>query len=210
MGPQSVPASTDVSAVSTMTTLSTADSIPPVSIGEDDEKVVALWRNLEKGHVPHLLDQDLAERELKDVKEARINALIETGRQIPVSLPRKTIDPRKGIQRLPDEILILICNQLETTEILLFGHAWHWLARITTKYDLVHIRDMKCFVFRTDFRESILGIGIEIDFSEGKQGFIQSEFDLLSEEGYNTHGVRRSVQGVPFEHWLPLPISEER
>jgi uncharacterized membrane protein YgcG len=29
----------------------------------------------------------------------------------------------------------------------------------------------------------------------------------LSETGFKTHGIRRSTQGLRFEHWLPLPIS---
>lgn len=36
---------------------------------------------------------------------------------------------------------------------------------------------------------------------------IDSEFDLLSEESFYSHQIRRSTQGRPFEHWLPLPIS---
>jgi hypothetical protein len=30
---------------------------------------------------------------------------------------------------------------------------------------------------------------------------------MLSKEGFQIHRIRRSVQGVEFQHWLPLPIS---
>ena len=36
---------------------------------------------------------------------------------------------------------------------------------------------------------------------------IESEFDLLSEKAYKIFKIRTSVQGIEFEHWLPLPLS---
>lgn len=52
----------------------------------------------------------------------------------------------------------------------------------------------------------MLGVGVSIP-DKGTSRLFESEFDLLSYEAFHTHGIRRSVQGVPFTHWLPLPIS---
>ena len=51
-----------------------------------------------------------------------------------------------------------------------------------------------------------LGVGVHIR-RRGLEGTFESEFDLLSQQAYQDHGIRTSVQGLPFEHWLPLPIS---
>ena len=38
-------------------------------------------------------------------------------------------------------------------------------------------------------------------------GTFESEFDLLSDQAFKTFGIRKSVHGLRFEHWLPLAIS---
>lgn len=125
----------------------------------------------------------------------------------------KSVQPprhSKGIQRsdLPEEIILLICSMLDTEDLLIFQEAWDRAKFVLMKHDIFHIRDLQCYCFRTSFKESKLGIGVDVTVAESK-GFFESEFDLLSEEAYHVYGIRQSVQGVPFEHWLPLPISEE-
>jgi hypothetical protein len=44
-------------------------------------------------------------------------------------------------------------------------------------------------------------------FLQRAQGTLTSEFDLLSHEAFANHHIRRSIQGISFQHWLPLPIS---
>lgn len=53
-----------------------------------------------------------------------------------------------------------------------------------------------------------LGIGITV--TGGNKPGLRSEFDLLSQEAFFQHGVRRSVQGVAFDKWLPMPLSRQR
>ena len=38
---------------------------------------------------------------------------------------------------------------------------------------------------------------------------IESEFDLISGKAYKSFGIRKSVQGIEFENWLPLPLSHK-
>lgn len=51
-----------------------------------------------------------------------------------------------------------------------------------------------------------LGVGVSVVI-KGRLGTIQSEFDLISRQAVNEHGVRRSIHHIPFQTWLPLPIS---
>ncbi|KAF4637880.1 hypothetical protein G7Y89_g223 [Cudoniella acicularis] len=108
--------------------------------------------------------------------------------------------------RLPDEILLLICEKLETEDLMAFAEAWWKIGSIMTRYDVIRTRELQCFCFKKDYMWTKLGVGITLT-SGARKGFFESEFDLLSKDAFETYGVSRSVLGVEFEHWLPLPIS---
>jgi hypothetical protein len=97
---------------------------------------------------------------------------------------------------------LLIFEHLETEELMLFAEAWNRVGNVITKYDIIRTRELQCFCLKKDYMATKLGVGVGVV----KRGF-ESEFDLLSEEGFQSHRIRRSVQGVDFQHWLPLPIS---
>jgi hypothetical protein len=107
---------------------------------------------------------------------------------------------------LPNEILLLICENLETEDLMGFAEAWERVGRVMTKYDVIRTRELQCFCLKKDYVAVKLGVGVAVT-QRGKFGSLESEFDLLSQEGYQAHHIRRSVHGVPFQHWLPLPIS---
>lgn len=50
-------------------------------------------------------------------------------------------------------------------------------------------------------------MGINIG-QTGRIKSLQSEFDLLSWEAFHQHRIRRSIMGLSFTHWLPLPLSQ--
>ncbi|KAH8650595.1 hypothetical protein BGZ60DRAFT_389069 [Tricladium varicosporioides] len=106
---------------------------------------------------------------------------------------------------LPDEILLLICEKLETEDLMRFAQGWQRIGSVMTKFDIIRTRELQCFCFKKDYMVTKLGVGVSL--SHMRLGFFESEFDLLSLEGFKTYGINRSVQGVYFEHWLPLPIS---
>ena len=112
------------------------------------------------------------------------------------------------LNSLPNEILLLVCEELETEELFHFAEAWSRIGRVLTTFDVIRVRELQCFFSKKGFKNCELGVGIRIDF-DGRMGTILSEFDLLSREGYFTHHIRRSVQGVSFQQWLPLPISRK-
>lgn len=115
-----------------------------------------------------------------------------------------------GIQdaRIPDEMLLMFCDNLETEDLMVFAEAWDRVGGVMTKYDVIRTRELQCFLLKKDYatKDIKLGVGVSIT-QKGRLGFFESEFDLLSHEGYKDHRIRSSVQGVPFQRWLPLPIS---
>ncbi|PQE09702.1 ubiquitin-conjugating enzyme family protein [Rutstroemia sp. NJR-2017a BBW] len=114
----------------------------------------------------------------------------------------------KGIQHmhLPNELILEICKHLHTEELMLFAKAWSRVGRIMTEYDILRTRELVCFCSKKDYTETKLGVGVHV-FLQRSQGTITSEFDLLSHEAFANHHVRRSIQGISFQHWLPLPLS---
>ena len=123
------------------------------------------------------------------------------------SLPIRAVRQHRLTQMevFPDEILLQICEKLETDELLLFAEAWSKIGKLITNYDVIRTRELQCFCLKKDYLSTKLGVGVSVNNS--KRTFT-SEFDLLSEEAFITHGIRQSVQGVPFTHYLSLPISQ--
>lgn len=121
--------------------------------------------------------------------------------------PASTTAPRSSaILRLPDEVVLLILQQLEFEELTSLAQAWPRISMMITDYDLIRTRELQCYVLKKDYREVELGIGVRVS-KTGRQGTIQSEFDLVSRRAVRDLGIRSSVHGIPFHRWLPLPIS---
>ena len=123
---------------------------------------------------------------------------------IPMDLdPTEPAKPRNIVDiKIPNEVLILICDQLDTEELLVFAAAWARISRIMNRFDLIRTRELRCFCLKKDYLTVKLGVGVHV---EGRS--FESEFDILSETAFSTHRIRRSTQGRRFEYWLPLPIS---
>ena len=82
-------------------------------------------------------------------------------------------------------------------------------ARVCSQIDLtVRMREIQCFYLKENFMNSKLGVGVHVS-RHTRPGTLESEFDFLSHKAFGQFRVRRSVQGVGFEHWLPLPISQQ-
>lgn len=61
------------------------------------------------------------------------------------------------------------------------------------------------FLSKRSYMDVKLGIGVSV--TGGNKPVLRSDFDLLSQGAFFQHDVRRSVQGVVFDKWLPLPLS---
>ncbi|KUJ12345.1 uncharacterized protein LY89DRAFT_699675 [Mollisia scopiformis] len=110
--------------------------------------------------------------------------------------------------KLPDEMLLSVFEYLESENLLAFAEAWPKIADVIVKYNVIRTRELHCFCLKQDYMTSKLGVGISLTKEEkGNKALLGSEFDLLSEDAFEL-GIRRSVQGLPFRFWLPLPLSE--
>ncbi|KAI1212061.1 uncharacterized protein F4807DRAFT_417433 [Annulohypoxylon truncatum] len=129
------------------------------------------------------------------------------------SSPRIQTDPQPvqqknvtscEINRLPNELLIMIMENLDFDQLTKFAAAWPRISNVVRDFDIMRQRELQCFCLKQSYRSVKLGVGVSI-----YRGQISSEFDLLSQEAYETWNIRRAINNLVFEHWLPLPISRQ-
>ena len=106
---------------------------------------------------------------------------------------------------LPQELILLTLAQLDTEELLALS-ACDRIRVVIADSDLIRLRELECFCLKKSFEIPTLGVGVYVGGRRGKATF-SSEFDLLSKEAFDKYKIRKSVQGLPFQHWMPLPIS---
>ena len=107
---------------------------------------------------------------------------------------------------LPNELILAILEELDTGSLVAVAKASSEIERLITSSDFIRLQELQCFCLKESFMKQQLGVGVSA-FFHGGQNSLASEFDLLSSEAFQRHRVRRSVQGIPFQHWLPLPLS---
>ena len=180
---------------------------PPSSM--TDEDLAANWPTVHQSSPPKqpvILGRNARRRKAKENALARAQAA-----EIFSITPPETGAVEKKLRRmqdmgLPNEVLLLVAENLETEDLMAFAEAWTRIGHVMTKYDVIRTRELQCFCLKKNYLEVKLGVGVEV-VHHGRLGSFESEFDLLSQQGYSTHNIRRSVHGVPFRFWLPLPIS---
>ena len=110
------------------------------------------------------------------------------------------------ILQLPIEIILPILEQLDTRSLVVAARASSEIEQLIISSDSIHLRELQCFCLKESFMKLRLGVGVSASPHLG-QTSLGSEFDLLSYEAFQHHEVRRSVHGIYFQHWLPLPLS---
>lgn len=123
----------------------------------------------------------------------------------------------KDLASMLDEVLCLICHALGTEELMVFANAWNRIGSsqgMATRFNLIRNRELLCFCLKKSFEHSKLGVGVKTTFedrgsSRARQGTQSSEFDILSLQAFQDFHIHRSVQGLPFDHWLSLPLSRK-
>ncbi|KAI2462933.1 hypothetical protein F4781DRAFT_157150 [Annulohypoxylon bovei var. microspora] len=108
------------------------------------------------------------------------------------------------IDRLPNELLVMVLEKLDFDQITRFAAAWPRISDVVRDFDVMRQRELQCFCLKQDYRSAKLGVGVAI-----RRGQITSEFDLLSQDAYKHWKIRRSVNNISFGQWLPLPISHQ-
>lgn len=111
--------------------------------------------------------------------------------------------PMASISNLPDELLLDTLDYLDFDDLMSVSQAWPKVETLIQTWDIIRSRELQCFVLKQTYRQLLLGIGISV----ARGGKIESEFDLLSGKAFHQLKIRESVHGIPFQNWLPLPIS---
>ncbi|KAK3332312.1 hypothetical protein B0T19DRAFT_398093 [Cercophora scortea] len=114
------------------------------------------------------------------------------------------------ISSLPNEVLLEILRHLDFEDLAVFAQSWSRISQLLASSDLIRIRELHCFVLKASYSEEKLGVGVNVNYEDGRrrQGKLESEFELLSHTAFHKYKVRKSIHGLVFDHWLPLPISE--
>ncbi|KAF2828243.1 hypothetical protein CC86DRAFT_207117 [Ophiobolus disseminans] len=149
-------------------------------------------------------DKDWASSQPEEMEIERSTAL-PTG---PMSInytKSKTNTEKSKLFSMPDEVVLLVFAALETRDILSFADAIPSVKRMVYSYDFIRIRELQCYCLKQSFMDTKLGVGVAV--VGGRRPVFRSEFDLISQEAFYQHGVRKSIQGVSFDKWLPLPLS---
>ncbi|KAE9371322.1 hypothetical protein N431DRAFT_409913 [Stipitochalara longipes BDJ] len=184
---------------------------PPSSMS--DEEVAVQWPALHQSSPskqPMILGRNARRRKAKENARSRARAaeMAPITPQITTPEAHTAVKKPKRMQdmELANEILLLICENLETEDMMALAEAWTRVGAVMTKYDVIRTRELQCFCLKKDYMSVKLGVGVAVS-QKGTIHSFTSEFDLLSQEGFSTHKIRRSVHGVPFQFWLPLPLS---
>ncbi|OAA78224.1 Ubiquitin-conjugating enzyme/RWD-like protein [Akanthomyces lecanii RCEF 1005] len=134
------------------------------------------------------------------------NSLAAISRKASENGTQKRAVLEASIDSLPDEILLEMLENVDFEDLVAFSQAWPRVRRILRDYDLIRSRELHCFTLKESYKQAKLGIGIAFT-PAGLVPRIDSEFDLISYEAYQNLRVRKSVHGIPYQFWLPLPLS---
>jgi ubiquitin-protein ligase len=159
---------------------------------------------------PTILGRNARRKKAKENAIARAQATAQAASAPVLIRPAAEVQAKKPKRmqdmKLPNEILLMICKNLETEDLMVFAEAWEAVGHVMTEFDVIRTRELQCFCLKKDYKVVKLGVGVSV-VQRGRFGSFESEFDLVSYEGYQTHRIRRSIFGSPFQHWIPLPIS---
>ncbi|KAI1101866.1 hypothetical protein F4804DRAFT_286866 [Jackrogersella minutella] len=106
-------------------------------------------------------------------------------------IQKKTNAMTCEINRLPNELLLLILEKLDFEQLTEFAAAWLRISHIVRDFDIVSPRELHCFCLKQDYRYIKLGVGVSTDL-----GYIASEFDLLSQQAYDPWKIRRAINNL--------------
>lgn len=94
--------------------------------------------------------------------------------------------PRIQTAKLPEEMLLSICDYLESEDLLAFAEAWPKIADLIAKFNVIRTRELQCFCLKNGYMTSKLGIGVAVSKEEkGNMAVLGSEFDILSEDAFD-------------------------
>jgi ubiquitin-protein ligase len=105
------------------------------------------------------------------------------------------------IAQVPFEILLMICDDLDSDELVVASKAWSRFG--DALHHLIPLRNLQCFTLKKGTKDINLGVGVQV-----RKGSLSCEFDFVSDVAFTKLGVRKSIHGLDFSHWLPLALTE--
>ncbi|KAF7365112.1 UBIQUITIN-CONJUGAT-2 domain-containing protein [Mycena venus] len=105
---------------------------------------------------------------------------------------------------LDDDVLYELSLRLPSESLITLSTAYPRLHDISQSRRVLLQRELRCFFLRTPLSESVLGIGLYLDF---RARTLTSDFDWLSQRAFTEYGIRESVEKQPFSFFLPLAFS---
>lgn len=132
---------------------------------------------------------------------------------VPAHVPNHAVPSRrtteKTLAHLPNELLAQVCAHLDDEDLINFAKSWDRIGGSTgvvSAFNVLRNRELLCFVLKEDFNVTKLGIGVAVK-RQGRKGFLESEFELLSLQAFSEFKVRKSIHGIHFTRWLPVALS---
>jgi ubiquitin-protein ligase len=107
------------------------------------------------------LGEKLGEVSLGDTRDTGIQVPENT----PTPTPSATYKPTATLASLPPEILIRICDFLESEQLVLLMRAWEAIGGadgVVTTYGLIRKRELQCFATKEGFGSEALGVGVRV------------------------------------------------
>jgi ubiquitin-protein ligase len=109
--------------------------------------------------------------------------------------------------KMPNIMLMILEEHLDFEDLIAFSKASEVVSQLIVKYDVIRRRELQCFCLKKNYLECTLGVGVAVNLNRGRQGFVLSEFDLISKTAFRDMRVRKSIHGVLFQIWLPIAIT---
>ncbi|KAF8158902.1 hypothetical protein K438DRAFT_1860600 [Mycena galopus ATCC 62051] len=109
------------------------------------------------------------------------------------------------LHALNDDVLYELAFRLPSEALIAFCAAYPRLHNLVETMHVLLQRELRCFFLRTPLSESILGIGVALNF---RARTLSSDFDWLSERAFVEFGIRESIEKRPFSFFLPLAFSQ--
>ncbi|KAJ6585072.1 hypothetical protein B0H19DRAFT_1108029 [Mycena capillaripes] len=105
---------------------------------------------------------------------------------------------------LNEDILYTLASRLPSESVISFSAAYPPFDDVVRSTHILLQRELRCFFLRTPLSESVLGIGVALDF---RSRTLSSDFDWLSQRAFAEFGIRTSVEKRDFSYFLPLAFS---
>ncbi|KAJ7259533.1 hypothetical protein B0H12DRAFT_1182143 [Mycena haematopus] len=134
-----------------------------------------------------------------------VGAAAQAATDVDQSTPLLTPPAVCQLGLLNDDDLWELASRLPSESLITFGAAYPRLHNIIQSTHMLLQRELRCFFLRTPLSDSVLGIGVALNF---RARTLSSDFDWLSERAFVEFGIRESIEKREFAFFLPLAFSQ--